>query len=176
LPVMVYDIPAFAGMKLDLEMVRRLSRHGNIIGFKDSSADMGRFRQLLATLKNMPDFYLLQGKEHLLAESVMSGASGLVVSLLHVDPRPFVAVYRAGSTGRKSDARRLQQRITSIMNLILESFQRRPEISTLFHFLNYTLRQRGVCENIVLEHEGECPGWLADFAQKALEISEESHS
>ena len=40
LPVLIYDIPGFAGIKLQGEVVESLSRHGNIAGLKDSSADM----------------------------------------------------------------------------------------------------------------------------------------
>ena len=52
----------------------------------------------------------------------------------------------------------------------MKSFKKRPEISTLFHFLNYALKLNGVCENIVLEHESQCPDWLAEKAEKAIAI------
>lgn len=169
LPVVIYDIPVFTGMKLNVDMVCRLARHENVIGFKDSSADLERFLELLNALSAMDDFYLLQGKEHLLADSLLAGASGFVVSLLHVDPFPFVAMYRAGRTGDRELACRFQEKVTAVMQLMVASFERRPEISTLFHFLNHALRERGICENILLDHEGECPDWLAENAEKALE-------
>ena len=40
-----------------------------------------------------------------------------------------------------------------------------------FHFLNQALRQRGVCDNILLEHDGDCPPWLAENARQAVEIA-----
>jgi 4-hydroxy-tetrahydrodipicolinate synthase len=172
LPVMIYDIPAFAGMKLDTEMVNRLARHPRVIGFKDSSADMGRFRELLAALSARDEFYLLQGKEHLLAESLLAGASGFVVSLLHVDPRPFVALYTAARARNEEQVEPLQKCATEILAVLSRCVARRPETSTLFHFLNQTLRAHGVCHNILLEHEGECPPWLAEKAKKAIAIAE----
>ena len=173
LPVMIYDIPAFTGAQLDTNMVSRLARHEKIIGFKDSSADMERFKELLSVLDGEKDFYLIQGKEHLLADSILNGASGLTVSLLHVDPRPFVALYHAAVEGKKDLANHYQKQIVQIMDLLVESFKQRPEISTLFHFLNYTLKKRGICENILLEHEGDCPDWLAEKAERALNIYSE---
>ena len=170
LPVTIYDIPTFAGMRLDGGMIRRLARHGNVIGFKDSSADLDGFKSLIEALEVMPDFYLLQGKEHLLAESLLLGASGLVVSLLHIDPRPFVALYNATRAGDSALAEQVQSSITRVYGVIAGCFERRGETSTLFHFLNCCLRERGVCDNIVLEHEGECPDWLAEQAHIALEI------
>ena len=90
LPVLIYDIPAFTGMKLDVEMQKRLAQHQNVIGFKDSSSDFLRFQELMNAFKDKPDTYLFQGKEHRLADALIAGASGIVVSLLHIDPVPFV--------------------------------------------------------------------------------------
>jgi len=170
LPVMIYDIPAFTGTKLNTEMISRLARHKNIIGFKDSSADIDRFRQLLSVFEGMGDFYLIQGKEHLLAESVLKGGSGLTVSLLHISPQPFVGLYNAAMAGDEDAAHACQQRVKRIMEIVVESLQRRPEISTLFHILNCALRTNGVCDNILLQHEGNCPDWLAENAAQAASV------
>jgi dihydrodipicolinate synthase/N-acetylneuraminate lyase len=170
LQVMIYDIPVFAGMKLDLGVASRLATHDNVIGFKDSSADLERFRELARVLGAASRFYLLQGKEHLLADSLRVGASGFVVSLVQIDPRPFVALYHAVEADDRPQADAIQSRIADLLALVESAFQRRPETSTLFHLLNQALRMRGVCENILLEHEGECPGWLEEAAQQALEI------
>lgn len=62
------------------------------IGFKDSSGDLERFRALAGMLEGKRDFYLLQGKEHLLADALEGGASGFVVSLVQIEPGPFVAL------------------------------------------------------------------------------------
>lgn len=170
LPVLVYDIPAFAGMKLDLAMVQRLARHGNVIGFKDSSSDRDRFQDLLSAFQDKPSFYLLQGKEHFLADSLLAGASGFVVSLLHVDPHLFVKLYGACRSGDQETSRHLQALITQIMKTLEGCFERRPETSTLFHFLNHVLYSRPICQNILLEHEGETPGWLKTAAEAAKNI------
>lgn len=170
LPVVIYDIPAFTDVELNSEMVARLAHHENIVGFKDSSADFGRFDALSAQLRELRGFNLLQGKERLLADSLGIGASGFVVSLIHIDPYPFVALYRAVRSGQMETARRLQAEINKVIGLVEECLARRPETSTLFHFLNWTLTHRQLCANILLEHEGECPQWLADKARSAVEI------
>jgi dihydrodipicolinate synthase/N-acetylneuraminate lyase len=172
LPVMIYDIPAFTGMKLDLNMVKRLADHRNVVGFKDSSSDLDRFRQLLAALKDKSDFYLLQGKEHILADSLLAGASGLVVSLLHIDPRPFVALVNACRKNKVEQAQKIQKAITEVYKIVVAAFGRRPETSTLFFLLNYPLKKRGICDNILLDHEGQCPGWLVEEAEKNIQIFE----
>lgn len=170
LPVMVYDIPEFTNVKLANEMVLRLARHGNVIGFKDSSADYERFKNLLDALRDFPNFYLMQGKENLIADSLRLNASGFIVSLLHIDPRPFVGVYRAVRAGDDALANSLQAKIDELIGLIRETIERRPESSTLFHMLNYALRKRGICENILLEHDESAPDWVIENAQKSIAI------
>ena len=170
LPVLIYDIPVFAGVKLDMDMVMRLSRHPNVIGFKDSSGDAERFRKMASVFRKLPDFYLLQGKEHLLMNSLRFGASGFVVSLIHVYPGLFVALSQALRSGKTEKAEHIQKEIVRVMQLCEKSFRRRPETSTLFHFINFALSGRKTCDNILLEHEGDCPKWLAANAATAVKI------
>jgi len=54
------------------------------------------------------------------------------------------------------------------------SFAKRPPSSTLFHFINYALRQRGVCETIMLPHEEDCPGWLLENVEKGFAIGQQA--
>jgi 4-hydroxy-tetrahydrodipicolinate synthase len=172
LPVVVYDIPDLVGIELDEKMIIRLAHHENIVAFKDSTADFGRFKKLLRGLNDLSDFRVLQGKEKYLADSLLEGASGFVVSLVQIHPRPFVALYQAVRSGRMELAHTIQAEINKVVGLLEESFGQRPETSTLFHFLNWSLRHRGVCDNILLDHDGDCPPWLAENARKAFEICE----
>jgi len=172
LPAIIYDIPDLTGMELSPQLLVKLTAHENIVGFKDSSANYDNFKQLLEMLDSKaPDFYLMQGKEHLLKDSLVGGASGLVVSLLHVHPGPFVNLYNAVQERDTKRIERMQQAITKIMECIKRCFARRPEISTLFHFLQTALNERGVDVNIMLGHEGQCPDWIAAKAKEALEIA-----
>ncbi len=173
LPVIIYDIPVFAGVKLDVRTVERLAKHQNVIGFKDSSGDMDKFRELIAALPPDSSYYTLQGKEHLLSESLYAGASGFVVSLLHIDPEVFVALKNAVRSGDRTRADKLQTTITEVMRIISETFLKRAGTSTMFHFFDQILKAKGVCRNMVLEHEGECPQWLTDEAMRAVRVCEE---
>ncbi|HRF50194.1 MAG TPA: dihydrodipicolinate synthase family protein [Anaerolineales bacterium] len=169
LPVMVYDIPEFTHTKLDEGLVLRLGRHGNVAAFKDSSADGARFGALVQALAERPDFLLFQGKENLLLDSLQLGASGFIVSLVHLAPQAFVGLYRAARAGDLELASAIQERINAALVLIRGAIDQRPESSTLFYMLNQALRQRGVCENVLLSHESDPPAWLADVTQRAID-------
>ncbi len=170
LPVIVYDIPEFTNVKLADEMILRLARHGNVIGFKDSSADLERFKGLMEALQSLPDFYLMQGKENLIAESLRMGASGFIVSLMHIDPHPFIGVYRAIRAGNFQVGASIQTEINKVIHLVKESIDQRPESSTLFHMLNYALQKRGVCKNILFDHDDAAPAWIIENAQRAIDL------
>jgi dihydrodipicolinate synthase/N-acetylneuraminate lyase len=171
LPVMLYDIPDFTGIKMSKEIILRLAQHENIIGIKDSTDDFARFQELLVELQVRPDFYVLQGKERWLADSLSQGASGFVVSMIHLAPDLFAALYRDVRSGNLDRARQIQAEISRVMDLVAQMFQRRPETSTLFHFFNQVLRLQGACENIILEQDGACPDWLVETAAQAYAIS-----
>lgn len=170
LPVVIYDIPVYAGVKLDWQMVRRLARHGNIIGFKDSTADFDRFKAPIALLDENPDFQLLQGKERFLVDSLLAGAKGFVVSMVQVDARPYVALYQATLSGELELAHRLQTEVSRAMDLYVGGIERQPVASTFFHFLNWSLRYRQICDNLLLAHEGDCPSWMAEVGERTVEI------
>jgi hypothetical protein len=93
-----------------------------------------------------------------------------VVSLLHVAPSLFAEVYNSARTGDRVRARQILRGAPEIIELALRCLERRPETSTMFHFLNYALRRRWVCENILLDHEGICPDWLTAEVEKAVEL------
>jgi len=160
LPLIFYDVPAFAGARLDAQMVCRLAAHPKVVGFKDSSGDMSSFRRLADALGARDAFYLLQGKEHLLVESLSCGASGFVVSLVHMAPHLFVDLFRAARAGSVEQARCLQARITVLYQWVCSCLERRAGTSTLFHILNVAVREQGLCDNILLDHEGATPDWL----------------
>ena len=173
LPVIIYDIPELAGVDIDPQLLMKLATHENIVGFKDSIANYDNFKQLLDALnEENPDFYLMQGKEHLLKDSLVSGASGLVVSLLHVEPGPFVALYNAVGQDDTETADCMQQAITKIMECLKGCFEKKLAFSTLSHFLNVALNERGIDLNIRLGHEGQCHDWIEAKAKEALQIAQ----
>jgi len=170
LPVVIYDIPEFTNTQFTNELVMRLANHGNIIGLKDSSADLPRFESLLDALGDRPDFALLQGKEKFIAESLRRGASGFVVSVIHLAPRTFVELYGAVRASQDEHVDSIQTGIDRMMDIIFSCIHDRPESSTLFHMLNFALKERGVCENILLDHDGDAPNWLLEKTRRAIDL------
>ena len=59
IPIILYSMPDLTGIKIEPETAARLSEHKNIIGMKDSSADVAKFAE---TVQSVPkDFAMLIG-------------------------------------------------------------------------------------------------------------------
>ena len=84
-PVLLYNIPQNTHLPLAPSVVARLAEHPNIVGLKDSAGDWFAFERFLALRSD--GFSVLQGREHLAAISLWSGADGVISSMANFAPR-----------------------------------------------------------------------------------------
>jgi dihydrodipicolinate synthase/N-acetylneuraminate lyase len=115
LPVLLYNIPQYAGNAITAGAARQLADHPNIVGIKDSSGDFGYFQELL--LDRPSGFSVLQGREPLAAASVALGADGLVASLLNFAAPLVRSVAEAATKGPSDDLADLQRELTTLSTL-----------------------------------------------------------
>jgi dihydrodipicolinate synthase/N-acetylneuraminate lyase len=115
LPVLLYNIPQFAGNGISAAAARELADHPNIVGIKDSSGDFELFQHLL--LDRPAGFSVLQGREPLAAASVALGADGLVASLLNVAAPLMRLVAEAARKGDHEVTLELQREVTALSGL-----------------------------------------------------------
>ena len=76
LPLYLYNMPSHVKVIFEPKTVVALAAHPNIVGLKDSSANMTYFQTLLYLLRDRRDFALLVGPEELTGECVIMGADG----------------------------------------------------------------------------------------------------
>ena len=99
LPVVLYNIPGRPAPTFDLETLRQAQQLPNVLGLKDSSANMLYFHQVRRLLAERPDWTLLVGPEELLAEAVLLGGCGGVSGGANVTPRLYVDLFEAAEGG-----------------------------------------------------------------------------
>jgi 4-hydroxy-tetrahydrodipicolinate synthase len=116
LPVFLYNMPSHTKVSFSLETVRQLADVPQIVGVKDSSAQMLFFQQLLAISAERPDFAVLIGPEELLAEAVLLGAHGGVCGGANLSPQLYVDLYKAAVAGDLRQVMKLQQRVHRLSN------------------------------------------------------------
>ncbi len=109
LPVIIYNIPKCVGFDLADETVAALSRHGNIVGLKDSS---GSAEGMARLLRHQHDrFAVLTGSAARLLADARLGARGAVLAVSNVAPELCSTVLRHGDE-------EAQRRLTGLHNAL----------------------------------------------------------
>ncbi|MEM6471682.1 MAG: dihydrodipicolinate synthase family protein, partial [Planctomycetota bacterium] len=68
LPLVLYNMPGCVKTSIEIETLRTLIEHENIVGMKDSSGDLRYFRQVIEIAKTRADWPVLIGPEALLVD------------------------------------------------------------------------------------------------------------
>ena len=114
LPLFLYNMPSHVKVFLEPATVKTLAEHPNIVGLKDSSANMTYFQTLLYHLGDREDFALYVGPEELTGESVVMGADGGVNGGANIFPELYVQMYYAACNRDVNTMRALQRKIMQI--------------------------------------------------------------
>ncbi|WP_086840892.1 dihydrodipicolinate synthase family protein [Amycolatopsis kentuckyensis] len=101
-PVLLYNIPQFAGNAISPEVLREVAPHPAVVGIKDSSGDLTRFAGQLRA--RPPGFRVLQGRDHLIAPSLRLGADGAVAGLANIAAPLLRELVAARTDDRRLDA------------------------------------------------------------------------
>jgi 4-hydroxy-2-oxoglutarate aldolase len=111
-PVILYSMPALTGVKIEPSTIARLSQHPNILGVKDSSADVESVRK---TKELCPaNFAVLTGNGTVLRDALNLGAIGGILAVGCVVPEICVEIFRAFADGDNKRASILQLKLTPL--------------------------------------------------------------
>ncbi|MER7898005.1 4-hydroxy-tetrahydrodipicolinate synthase [Streptomyces sp. NPDC096046] len=115
LPLMLYDIPARTGIRIEPETILRLAGHPGIVAVKDCSADFLGAQKVLARTDLA---YYAGCDEHNLALYAVGG-TGYVSTVANVIPARLRAVLDAFDAGDTARAARLQHEATPLIEAIM---------------------------------------------------------
>jgi 4-hydroxy-2-oxoglutarate aldolase len=119
-PLLLYSMPAFTGVKIEPETIARLADHRNIIGVKDSSNDVAGFSE---TVRLCPhDFAVMTGNGTVLLDTFRAGATGGILAVGCVVPEICVEIFRAFHSGQIEHASALQSKLTPVAAAVTERF------------------------------------------------------
>ena len=119
-PVILYSMPALTGIKIEPATAAHLSEHGNIIGIKDSSADLEGLAETIKLARE--DFAVLTGNGTVLHEALCAGACGGILAVGCVAPALCLAIFRAVKSGETELAAKLQSRLTPLAQAVTIRF------------------------------------------------------
>jgi 4-hydroxy-2-oxoglutarate aldolase len=115
-PVILYSIPQFTGINIEVETITTLSRHPHIVGLKESSGNLTFVKTILR--KVAPGFRVLVGSVMILLDALRAGAAGAVLGQACFAPALCVSVYDDFCRGQAKTARELQQRLLPLAQKI----------------------------------------------------------
>lgn len=117
LPLMLYNMPSLTKVWFEIDTLKKLSRHEQIVGVKDSSGDLEYFGKLVALKKLRPDWSILIGPEHLTTEAIKLGGDGGVNGGANIFPELFVSLYQATVDEDESKVESLMQQVETLQQI-----------------------------------------------------------
>jgi 4-hydroxy-tetrahydrodipicolinate synthase len=113
MPVLLYNNPMRTGVSIDVETVVTLAEIDNVVGMKDSSADLIQTMTYINATRNM-DFSVMVGNDASIFATLVSGGTGAVAATANVAPALIVGIYEAVKSGDIGRARELQYKLFPI--------------------------------------------------------------
>jgi len=172
-PVYLYYIPSANNIVFSKEQFDELFAHPNIAGIKNSS-DSLRTRKELLELKKRKTFFLFEGQEWVIDESLALGCDGAVAGMASLGAKLFRSIADAVDAGNLEKASELQRIMLRIFDGIYGK-----NLSTIWSGQKYALKKIGIIASektlVPLEEEAldekaknRIEKCLADFSEYLL--------
>jgi len=115
-PVLLYNVSLYTGVNLLPDAVERLAVHPNIVGMKESNADLVQLAETIA--RTADDFVVLGGSAPTFCHALCAGADGGVLAISGVVPDLCVELFDLVRAQRHAEAFALQSRLTPLGRLL----------------------------------------------------------
>jgi len=120
IPIILYSMPDLTGITIEPKTAAHLSTHENIVGIKDSSADVVK---LAETVRFVPDdFAVMIGNGTVFSEALQAGARAGILAVGCVAPQLCVAIYDAAQAGDLDHAAALQSALTPLARAVTKTY------------------------------------------------------
>jgi 4-hydroxy-tetrahydrodipicolinate synthase len=116
--LVAYNIPSCTGSVLTVDTVCELARRGWIRCCKDSSGDLPQVTELIRRGKSL-GLSVLAGDEKTSGAAMLAGADGIIPVCANYEPETFLALYKAGVAGDRTEVAKQMQRVTELRNALV---------------------------------------------------------
>lgn len=139
-PVYLYNISRFVGVRISPEVVRRLLDNPKIQGIKESDRDEAYVQELLNVSKDRKDFAVIQGSERIFLQSFDWGCPAGVTVVGNLAPDITPKLYKAWKEGNREEAERMQKKSLDYVKVITMLGMFPQELKTCMAY-------KGLCES-----------------------------
>lgn len=165
LPLFVYNMPGLTKVSFDVETVRALVDQPQIVGVKDSSADMIYFQRILQVARQRPDWTVLMGPEELTADAVFEGAHGGVNGGANVHPRLYVELVKSALA---EDWTRVRLHHQQVLRLAQSVYTLGRSRATIIQGIKGALAWLGICDDVLAEPLERLDGEARELLRERL--------
>jgi 4-hydroxy-2-oxoglutarate aldolase len=120
IPIILYSMPDLTGIKIEPETAARLSEHQNILGMKDSSNGVAKFRETVNMVSK--DFAMMIGNGTVFNEALQAGARGGILAVGCCAPEICLEIFRAVQMSDFDRAAALQEKLTPLARAVTKSY------------------------------------------------------
>ena len=124
LPVILYNIPKYTGVSLNLNLIRKLSEFSQLFGIKDTSGDITQTRRFI---QEFPDLKIYSGNDALIYKSLLAGSHGVITALSNAFPNIVHEIIETTSNNQLLKAESLQTKLSKIRS----ETKRFPQIANI---------------------------------------------
>jgi len=127
IPVILYNVPNFTAVDLSISAIRKLSRHINIVGIKESSGQIVKIAQLVQLGKEIEEethrfFGIFAGSGSYLLPSLSLGVTGGIMALANVLPEQCMHLVELFESKKLDEARDLQVSLMAVNQAITKTY------------------------------------------------------
>lgn len=116
IPILIYNVPKYTGIDIDIKAVSMLSGHPNIAGIKNSSENIRQTIEFIS-LSN-ENFTVLAGTASILFSSLTAGAGGGIVALANILPDLCIGIMNLINSKQFDEALSIQKKIIPINSAV----------------------------------------------------------
>lgn len=147
LPLFLYNIPMMTKVQFEPEIVRKMMDIDRVIGIKDSSGNVGYFKDLVELARERPDWSVLVGPENLLIDAIRCGGHGGVCGGANFYPQLYVELYDAAMRGDEGRLANLAETLSQVG----EIYRIGSHASAVVKGIKCALSLMGICDDTLAE-------------------------
>jgi 4-hydroxy-tetrahydrodipicolinate synthase len=134
MPIILYNVPSRTGVNLGFNLLKRLSRHPNIVGLKEASDSVDR---LVYLAEFGDELYLYSGNDSQIYPTLALGGKGVISVMSNLIPKATVRLCKDYFDGNYGEALKLQFKLLPLIKCLFLETNPSP--------IKYAMAQRGFC-------------------------------
>ncbi len=119
-PIIIYNVPKFTGVDIQVDAIARLTEHRNIVGIKNSCENSAQTAEIIASVPK--DFSVLVGTASVLYPGLAAGATGGILALANIAADECVHLQRLFHEGRHEEASKLQKKLIPVNKAVTSRY------------------------------------------------------